>query len=133
VVVKDTSAPYRPGVRSRAWIKIKHTTVTRLVVGGLAATSRCRDALVVGELRDGRLHYRGVVEVSTGRGRRAEVAALLRTAARDRTPFADPPGFTRVTWVEPLLVVEVRHLGHTSGGRLREPVLVAPVEVLPPS
>ena len=131
VVVKDAAAPYRPGVRSRAWIKIKHTTVSRLVVGGLMATSRCRDALVVGELRDGRLHHRGVVEVSTSQGRRAEVAALLRTATRDRSPFVDPPGFRHVTWVEPLLVVEVRHLGHTSGGRLREPVLVAPVEVLP--
>jgi bifunctional non-homologous end joining protein LigD len=131
VVVKDTSAPYRPGVRSRAWIKIKHTTVSRLVVGGLVTTSRCRDALLVGEVRDGRLHYRGIVEASTARGRRAEAAALLRTAPRDRSPFADAPSFGRATWVEPLLVVEVRHLGHTSGGRLREPVLVAPVAVLP--
>ena len=31
VVVKERGAPYRPGRRSRAWIKIKHTTTGRFV------------------------------------------------------------------------------------------------------
>jgi bifunctional non-homologous end joining protein LigD len=27
-------------------------------------------------------------------------------------------------WLDPRLVVEVRHLGHTDGGRLRQPVVL---------
>lgn len=131
VVVKERRAPYRPGRRSRAWIKIKHTTIGRFVVGGLAPTARCRAALLVGTPRpDGRLDYRGCVEASTARGRRAEVAALLRHAETAESPFAVPPGFSRALWVEPLLVVEVRHLGTTRRGLLREPVLLAPVDVV---
>jgi len=131
VVVKDRRAPYHPGRRSRAWVKVKHTTLSRFVVGGLATTSRCRDALLVGEpLDDGRLLYRGCVEAGTSQGRRAEAAALLRSAEVDRSPFVQGPRWSEVTWVEPLLVVEVRHLGYTGGGRLREPMLMAPVEVL---
>ncbi len=132
VVVKERRAPYRPGRRSRAWVKVKHTTIGRFVVGGLVTTSRCRDALLVGDLRpDGRIDYRGCVEASTARGRRGEAAALLRRAETDESPFSVAPRFTRATWVEPLLVVEVRHLGTTRRGLLREPVLLAPVEVLP--
>jgi bifunctional non-homologous end joining protein LigD len=133
VVVKVRKAPYRPGRRSRAWIKVKHTTVSRFVVGGLAMTSRCRDALLVGTLRrDGRLDYRGCVEAGTARGRRAEVAALLRHAETGESPFAVVPRLSRVTWVEPLLVVEVRHLSTTRRGFLREPLLLAPVDVVRP-
>jgi hypothetical protein len=62
--------------------------------------------------------------------RRTEVAALLRTAEVDVSPFVDGPGWSEVTWVEPLLVVEVRHLGYTGVRRLREPMLMASVEVL---
>ncbi|WCO69250.1 RNA ligase family protein [Iamia majanohamensis] len=131
VVVKDRSAPYRPGQRTRAWIKVKHTTVSRFVVGGLATTSRCRDALLVGDLLpDGRIAYRGCVEVGTAKGRRAEAAHLLRQATTEASPFDSPPGFSQVVWVEPLLIVEVRHLGTTRGGRLREPMLMAPVDVV---
>ena len=28
------------------------------------------------------------------------------------------------TWVDPTIPVEVRHLGHTDGGRLRQPVFL---------
>jgi bifunctional non-homologous end joining protein LigD len=37
----------------------------------------------------------------------------------DVVPREDALG---TTWVEPRVVVEVRHLGRTEGGRLRQPV-----------
>ncbi|MDQ1691021.1 MAG: bifunctional non-ous end joining protein LigD, partial [Pseudonocardiales bacterium] len=42
-----------------------------------------------------------------------------------RSPFVDAvPDLDGkdATWVRPLVVVEVRHLGWTAGGRLRQPV-----------
>lgn len=97
----------------------------------MATTSRCRDALLVGDLLpDGRIAYRGCVEAGTAKGRRAEAAHLLRQATTETSPFLAQPGFSDVVWVEPLLIVEVRHLGTARGGRLREPMLLAPVDVV---
>jgi bifunctional non-homologous end joining protein LigD len=39
---------------------------------------------------------------------------------RDALPRIDAAG---AVWVEPQVCVEVRHLGHGGGGRLRQPVL----------
>ena len=33
-MAKRTDTPYRPGVRSSTWIKIKHNTVDEFVIGG---------------------------------------------------------------------------------------------------
>ena len=133
VVVKDRTAPYLPGQRSRAWVKIKHTRTSRLIVGGIATTSRCPAALLVGSVSDdGSLLYRGCVEAAMARARRSTLAEVLERAATDRPPFVDPPRFSSVTWVEPRLVVEVRHLGYTGTGRLREAMLLGPVDLVDP-
>lgn len=102
VVLKDRTAPYRPGLRTRAWIKVKHTEVGRFVVGGLATTSRCRDALLVGDLLpDGRIAYRGCVEAGTAKGRRAEPPASCGRRSPRPAPSMLPPASPRSTGSNP--------------------------------
>ena len=56
VVAKRTDTPYRPGVRSSTWIKIKHNTVDEFVIGGWVPGEGRREqaigALILG-LRSG--------------------------------------------------------------------------------
>ncbi|MGA8247142.1 MAG: non-homologous end-joining DNA ligase [Nocardioides sp.] len=130
IVSKRRSSRYRPGVRSKDWLKFAHRRRDSYVVGGWRRETDSIDrlgAVLVGEPTPGGLLYRGRV----GSGIAGKKAAVLREVlgglARDTTPFADEvprPDALGTTWVEPVLVVEVESLGPSAQGRLRQPSYV---------
>jgi bifunctional non-homologous end joining protein LigD len=89
VVAKRLDAPYRPGTRSRAWIKCKHMRVAPFVVGGFALSDPDRNrraALLVGAWQpDGELHFTGRVEAGFPVGALEAVRGALRP--RPTSPF----------------------------------------------
>lgn len=129
VVAKRVDARYRAG-RSGSWLKRKHTRTGEFVVGGVVRTSRCDHALAIGlPTEDGRLAYRGCVELASPTSERAIVVASLLKCRRDDRPFVWAPRWRDVTWVGPRLVVEIRHMVSATSGELREPVLLRAVRV----
>jgi bifunctional non-homologous end joining protein LigD len=122
--VERTDAPYEPGRRSAAWVKVKHVKHDTLVVGAIRPPtgSRPLSGIAVGWPRqDGRLDYAGVVEVGFAPGERSLVMRSLERCATDQCPFARPPLLRDLAWVEPALVVEVRSLASETGRWLRDP------------
>lgn len=127
IVSKLRSAPYRPGVRSRDWLKFPHRPRRSVVIGGWRGEkgSDARlGALLVGEPTAAGLVFRG--RVGSGLAGRAGVALLpmLTGIGRADSPFVTP--LTRADslethWVEPVVVVDVESLGMTRDGRLRQP------------
>jgi len=125
-VVKRADARYLPGRRSSAWAKVKVLRRREFVVAGwLEGRAGQVGSLALGvwEAAPPRLRYVGLVgsglsHTGTGAFREA-VAGLTRTDS----PFAGPtpPG---VTFMEPVLVAEVRFSEVTEAGTLRHPVLV---------
>lgn len=89
VVAKRIDAPYRPGTRSRAWIKTKHMRVAHFVVGGFAVPDPERNrraALLVGAWEpDGTLRFTGRVESGFPAGALEAVRGALRR--REASPF----------------------------------------------
>jgi hypothetical protein len=71
---------------------------------------------------DSRLDYAGVVEVGFRPGERAAIVSTLDRSRSEVCPFARRPIPSRVEWVEPTLIVEVRSLASGTGRWLREPV-----------
>jgi bifunctional non-homologous end joining protein LigD len=135
VVFKQVDAPYQPGRRSKHWVKTKHLRHDELVVGGLVTGSGRRPltGLVVGWPRDdGLLDYARVVEVGFRPGERAAIVSTLDRCRSEVCPFARRPMLSRVEWVEPALVVEVRSLASATGQWLREPVFSRVVRVREP-
>lgn len=127
VVAKRVDAPYEPGRRSRAWIKVKHHLRQELVVGGWLPGEGSRaptfGALLLGyHDDDGGLRYAGRV----GTGFDADTLDLLtdrlRLLARADSPFAAGPVPRQARFVEPQLVVEVRFGEWTTDGVIRHPV-----------
>lgn len=127
IVAKRADSPYRPGQRSRDWVKVKVHRTQTVVVGGFSAprgTRRGFGALLVGVQGDRGLAYAG--KVGTGFGDQAitDLLERLRPLRRRTPPFcsAVPAGeASGATWVEPELVGEVRFSGWTRSGRLRQP------------
>ncbi|MEU1871089.1 bifunctional non-homologous end joining protein LigD [Streptomyces ambofaciens] len=125
LVCKRLDSVYEPGVRSRAWIKIRNMRSEDVVVGGwLPGKGRLGGlpgAVLVGQRAAGRLRYVGGVGTGWSAGERAELAALLTAAASDVCPFDPVPRVPGAHWVVPRLVGEVRYSTRTREGMLRQP------------
>ncbi len=127
IVSKRLSSRYRPGQRSRDWLKFPIRPTASFVVGGFrhetGSTSRL-GAVLVGEPTATGLTYRGRVGSGIA-GRAGQVLAeLLLPHVVERSPFdAELPRLDRqgTVWVEPVLVVDVQYLRITTDGRLRQP------------
>lgn len=128
VVAKKRDSTYQPGRRSSSWVKDKHWSTQEVVIGGWKAGEGGRTSgigsLMVGIPGSGGLHFVG--RVGTGFTER-DLANLKKTLAPlhtdeslfdARLPTRDAKG---VTFVEPVLVGEVRYSEWTPDDRLRQP------------
>jgi len=130
IVSKRVTSRYRPGLRSKDWLKFAHRRRESYVVGGWRLETDSQDrlgAVLVGQPTAHGLLYRGRVGSGIA-GRKAVVLReVLAGLARDTTPFADEvPRLDALgtTWVEPVLVVDVESLGPSAQGRIRQPSYV---------
>ncbi|MER5200080.1 ATP-dependent DNA ligase [Streptomyces sp. NPDC002884] len=125
LVCKRLDSAYEPGVRSRAWIKIRNMRVADVLVGGwLPGKGRLTGlpgAVLVGQRAATGLRYVGGVGTGWSEAERVELAALLRAASTDECPFDAVPQAPGARWVLPRLVGEVRYSTRTRAGLLRQP------------
>jgi len=127
VVAKRLTSPYRPGLRSPDWRKVKNVRTQSVVVGGWRP-GQGRRAGGVGSLLfgvpdgEGNLVYAG--HVGTGFSDQDLKDLKRMFTARSTSPFHGtlPREVTRdAHWVEPELVGEVAYAVWTADGRLRHP------------
>jgi bifunctional non-homologous end joining protein LigD len=127
VIAKRRDSAYQPGRRSASWVKDKHWNTQEVVIGGWKAGEGGRTSgigsLLMGIPGAAGLHFAG--RVGTGFTER-DLANLKKTLAplhTDQSPFdsslpaRDAKG---VTFVEPVLVGEVRYSEWTPDDRLRQ-------------
>jgi bifunctional non-homologous end joining protein LigD len=118
VVAKRLDSPYRPGVRTKLWLKAKHWVTRQFVVGGVIVGDE-HSVILLGTPTPAGLAYSGVVEVF-GEVPLARILSAVR--ARAMSPFT---GWApRALWLEPEVIVDVRYLAQGPG--LRHAVLVPP-------
>jgi bifunctional non-homologous end joining protein LigD len=126
IVAKDRRSPYVPGLRSRAWRKVKIRPEQELVVGGWTrgiGPAAELAALHVGVHRDGQLRYAGKVGSGFTSANRAELLAALRPLVTDEPPFwPSPPRHPAAgsTWVRPELVIRAEFAGWVGDGKVRQ-------------
>jgi bifunctional non-homologous end joining protein LigD len=130
VVAKRRTAPYLPGRRSPAWVKVAHRRTQDCLVGGWRPErthpSRIGGLLLgVADPAGGGLRFAG--RVGSGVAGEAMQRALREAlVAAPQSPFVSPlprEDAAEAHWCEPTLLVEVSHSGWTDGYRLRHPVL----------
>ena len=127
VVAKRRDSTYQPGRRSASWVKDKHWNTQEVVIGGWKAGEGGRTSgigsLLMGIPTANGLHFAG--RVGTGFTER-DLANLKKTLAplrTDQSPFDVPLPRSEargVTFVEPVLVGEVRYSEWTPDNRLRQ-------------
>lgn len=129
VVAKRRRSTYQPGRRSPDWIKTAHRLHQVCVVGGwrpeIGSPAEIGALLLGMPDGDGGLSFAGRVGSGISRSVGQDLKRLLWPLRLTRPPFStDVPRLDAAgaTWCEPSVVVEVRHLGWTTGNRLRQPV-----------
>jgi bifunctional non-homologous end joining protein LigD len=127
VVVKRADSPYRPGVRSTDWLKLKHERAQEVVVGGWKPGDGRRaggvGSLLLGVTDGEALRYVGKVGTGFSDSDLDAIGERLAALERDSSPFTDVPRADArdAHWVTPDLVGEVRFAEWTGAGRLRQP------------
>ncbi len=125
LIAKRLTSRYEPGTRSKTWVKIKVHRLADVVIGGWipghGRLTGLPGAVLVGEQREGLLHYAGRVGTGWSHTERTHLARLLQAAANDTRPFTQVPPVAGARWVLPQLVGEVRYTSRTRAGRLRHP------------
>lgn len=128
IVAKRRDSDYRPGARSKDWVKVKIRPEAEFVIGGWSEGQGSRRGSIgsvhVGELAEGDLRYRGLVGSGLGPDDALELEERLAPLRTDTPPFVDgPDGSERDHWVRPEVRCEVQYAEVTREGRLRAPVL----------
>jgi bifunctional non-homologous end joining protein LigD len=127
VVAKRHGSPYRPGVRSPDWRKVKNDRTQEVVIGGWKAGRGSRErtvgSLLLGVPDPDGLRYVGKVGTGFTHAMLDDMLAMLARRERTTNPFI---GITReeaiaARWCEPELVGEVSYTDWTPELRLRQP------------
>lgn len=128
VMAKRLTSVYRPGKRTRDWVKVKNVRTQEVVIGGWTPGKGTRSgtigALLLGLPTEDGLAYIG--KVGTGFTQRIldDLAPRLARLERKTAPFAPPVAKAEARdahWVTPKLVGEVAFAEWTDELRLRHP------------
>lgn len=128
VVAKKVDSPYLPGVRSKAWIKVRNMNQDTFVVGGwIPGEGRRQDSigsLLIGvPVDDAGSGLQWVGRVGTGftDSELTKLRGLLGPLVRPSSPFDADVGDRNAVFTEPRLLISVSYLEYTADGVLRSP------------
>lgn len=127
IVSKKLASTYRPGTRSKDWLKFPIRPTGTFVVGGFrpeTGSSTRLGAVLVGEQTGSGLRFRGRVGSGIAGKAGQKLGELLGPLVREDSPFDEElprPDREGTVWVEPRVLVDVQYLELTRDGRLRQP------------
>ena len=119
VVAKRRDSLYRPGRRTKDWVKIKNMQDDDFVVCGRLRKAGGVASLALGQYRDGTLVYKGHVTMGVSG---PDYARIQAQPAADCPFAAVPKGNGNAVWLRPELVCVVQFMERTAGGGMRQPV-----------
>lgn len=125
IIAKQKDAPYQPGYRSKAWLKIKIEQRHEAVICGYTKnkdTDRLFSSLLLGRYENAVLHYIGQVGTGFNGLLQTTIMKKIKPLITNTAPFEDAPQLGKKTvWIKPLLVCEVKYTELTPAGIMRHP------------
>lgn len=128
IIGKNKTSVYRPGVRSKEWLKMKNHLQQEVVIAGFTEPKGGRKhfgSLVLGVYENDKLQYIGHSGGGFDEKALVDVISRLKPLIRKTSPFKIPPKTNMpANWVKPQLVGEVSFQEWTPDGRMRIPVFL---------
>lgn len=127
IVSKKMNSKYSSG-RSQQWIKVKCLNQEEFVVGGFTEHSSVPGkigSLLLGEYRQGELHYIGKVGTGFSAAELKDLKKVLSPIETSHSPFADNvPKDRKNHWVQPKMMIQVKFQNWTNDRILRGAVFL---------
>lgn len=128
VMAKRKSSLYSEGIRTSEWVKIKNHNIDEAIIAGYTEPRGSRKyfgALILGNYKDGKLHYAGHTGTGFNQKSLKEIHTLLQPLVTEKMPFeTKPPTNAPPTWLKPEAVCTVKYSEKTEEGLFRHPVFV---------
>ena len=128
IMAKKADSTYVTGVRTREWLKIKHTHTREAIIAGYTEARGSRKhfgALILGEYKNKKLHYIGHTGTGFTEKKLKEMWTMMQKLVIDKSPFEEKvPVNSPVTWIRPAIVCEIKYSEITRDGVLRHPVFL---------
>ena len=128
ILAKHSQSVYRPGRRSRQWLKIKTQLTQEGVIAGFTQPQGTRTyfgSLILGAYEGEELVYIGSSGGGFDQEKLQRIYEKLQPLVQTECPFkTKPPSKTPITWVRPELVCEIAFTGWTDEGLMRHPVFL---------
>jgi bifunctional non-homologous end joining protein LigD len=136
IVAKTADSLYKPGIRSKEWLKIKTQKHQEAVIGGYTRnenSGRKLSALLLGVYEGNEFVFIGPVGTGFTTAMQEEILRQLKPLETKKCPFNEEPDYNKpsrfrpdppmakVTWVKPEIVVEISYRTQGSDGSLRHP------------
>ena len=136
IVAKKKGSTYKPGARSKEWLKIKTEKRQELVIGGYTqneGSNKLFSALLLGIMEKGQFHFLTPVGTGFNVAMQKEILKKLKPYETKTCPFSSVPDYNKpsrfrpnppkakVTWVMPKLVAEISYREETKDGAIRHP------------
>jgi bifunctional non-homologous end joining protein LigD len=126
MIAKRKDSTYHIGKRTNEWLKIKHHNTEEVVIAGFTAPRGGRKhfgALVLGRYEGKELKYAGHTGTGFDDASLKDMSAKLKLLVRDTSPFREKIKTNMpVTWVEPVLVCNIKFTELTNEKIFRHPV-----------
>ena len=133
VIAKRKDSPYRAGLRTDTWVKLKLDRQQEFVIGGFRPGPHGVDAILVGYYDGKALKFAGKVRAGFTPHVRRDVFAALKPLQTSRCPFVDLPSsrtthwgggvtaeqMAEMQWLRPKAVAQIRFVEWTADGHLR--------------
>jgi bifunctional non-homologous end joining protein LigD len=126
MIAKRKDSSYHIGKRTNDWLKIKHHNTEEVVIVGFTEPRGGRKhfgALVLGRYEGKELKYAGHTGTGFDDATLKQVSSQLKELVTGKSPFKEKIKTNMpVTWVEPVLVANIKFTEITRDGIFRHPV-----------
>jgi bifunctional non-homologous end joining protein LigD len=126
VVGKKSSSIYEPGKRSKHWLKYPIEIREEYVIGGWTESGRGRAfrSLLFGYYENKKLIYLGHAGLGYRDKKMSDILARLKQIESTKNPFTNEvEAETKVHWVKPILVAQIKYATLTKSGKIRKPAI----------
>jgi len=136
IIAKQADSIYKPGDRSREWLKIKANKRQEMVIGGFTKnddTVKVFSSLLMGVYEGNQLIYTGKVGTGFNVETQKKMMKVFEPLVTTKVPFTELPDINKpsrfrpnpphatVTWLKPKLVCEISYAEMTTDGIMRHP------------
>ena len=122
IIAKQADSSYSPGIRSKAWFKVKTGFWQEMVICGYIPSEKATrpfSSLLCGVYEAGSLVYTGRVGTGFSEQMMADLMPKLRELEIDRLSIENTPVDKNIRWLRPQLICEVKFANWTDGGIMR--------------